>query len=59
MAARLGLNGRNVADGLEEAPVVEPVHPFQGGELDGLQGAVRDTRQPPMRRAKGSMTTAT
>ena len=39
IVARFGLGGRNVADGFEQAPVVEPVHPFQGGELDGLQGA--------------------
>ena len=39
IVARFGLGGRNVADGLEEAPVVEPVDPCQGGEFDGLQGA--------------------
>jgi hypothetical protein len=37
--ACLGLGGRYAADGFEQAPVVEPVHPFQGGELDGFQGA--------------------
>jgi hypothetical protein len=39
IVACFGLGGWNVADGLEQAPVVEPVHPFQGGELDGFQGA--------------------
>ena len=39
IVARFGLGGRDIADGLEQAPVVEPVHPFQGGEFDGLQGA--------------------
>ena len=27
---------RDVADGLQEPPVVEPVHPFQRRELDGF-----------------------
>ena len=26
----------NVADGFEEAPVIEPVDPFEDGELDGF-----------------------
>ncbi len=30
---RLGLSGRNIANGLEEAAVVEPVHPFERGEF--------------------------
>ena len=33
IVARLGFGGRDIADGLEEAPMVEPVHPFQGGGL--------------------------
>ena len=37
IVARLGLGGWDVADCLEETPVVEPVHPFEGGELDGLE----------------------
>ena len=37
VVALLGFSGRDVADRLEEAPRVEPVHPFEGGELDGLQ----------------------
>ena len=39
IVACFGLGGRNVADGFEEAPVVEPVDPFQSGELNSLQGA--------------------
>ena len=34
----LGFGGRDVSDGLEQATVVEPVDPFEGGELDGLEG---------------------
>jgi hypothetical protein len=37
VVALLGFGGRDVADRLEEAPGVEPVHPIEGGELDGLQ----------------------
>ena len=33
IAVLLGLGWRNVANGLEKAMVVEPVHPFGGGEL--------------------------
>src|SRR6201984_1128118 len=36
VVALLGFGRRNVADGLQESPVVEPVHPFQGRELDGF-----------------------
>ena len=32
----LGFGRRDVADGLQETPVVEPVHPFQRRELDGF-----------------------
>lgn len=39
IVARFGLGGRDVANGFEEAPVVQPVNPFQGDEFDGLQGA--------------------
>ena len=35
----LGLHGRDVAAVLVEAAVVEPVDPFGGGVLDGVQGA--------------------
>ncbi len=37
--ARFGLGGRDVADWREEATVVVPVDPLQGGVLDGLEGA--------------------
>jgi hypothetical protein len=32
-----GFGWRDVADGLEQPAVVEPVDPFQRGELDGLE----------------------
>ena len=34
----LCFGGRDAADGLEEASVIEPVDPFEGGELDGSPG---------------------
>ena len=37
------LGGRDIADRLEQAPVVEPVHPFESGELDRLKAAPRST----------------
>ncbi|RHZ99238.1 PepSY domain-containing protein [Rhodopseudomonas palustris] len=39
VVALFGFRGRYVADGLKEPSVVEPVDPFQGGELDGLDVA--------------------
>ena len=33
IVSRLGLRGSNIANGLEEAAVVEPVHPFECGEF--------------------------
>jgi hypothetical protein len=41
LVARLGLGGRDVADGLEEASVVEPVPPFEGSERHCLGLAPR------------------
>ncbi|MBB5696113.1 hypothetical protein FHS87_004183 [Roseomonas pecuniae] len=35
--ARLGFSRWHVADRLEEAVVVEPVHPLEGGVLDSFQ----------------------
>ena len=35
----LGFCGRDVPYGLEKTAVVEPVDPFQRGELDGLERA--------------------
>ena len=40
-----GFGRRDVADGLQEPVVVEPVHPFQRCELDGLE---RSPRTAPM-----------
>ena len=37
--ARFGLGGWDVSYGLEEPSVIEPVDPFEGGELDGLEVA--------------------
>ena len=34
----LCFGGWNVADGLKQAPVVEPVDPLERGELDGFEG---------------------
>jgi len=34
-----GFGGRDVADWLQQTPMVEPIDPFQCGELDGLEGA--------------------
>ena len=39
IVARFGFGGRDVADGLEQAAVVEPIHPVEGGELNLLQRA--------------------
>ena len=33
------LGGRNVSDRVQKSPVVEPVHPFEGGELHGFEVA--------------------
>lgn len=35
---RLGFSRRDVADGFEQTPVIEPVDPFQCCELDGFKG---------------------
>ena len=43
MVARLRFSRWHVTDRLEEAAVVEPVHPFEGGVLDRLQGSPRAT----------------
>ena len=39
IVARLRLGGWDVADRLEEAAVVVPVHPLEGGKLDGFHTA--------------------
>jgi len=37
----LDFSGRDIADRLEELPVVEPVDPFERGVHDGLVGSPR------------------
>ena len=37
IVARLGLGGRDIPDWFEQSAVVEPIHPFEGGVLDGLE----------------------
>ena len=39
MIRRFGLCRRPVADDLQQTPVIEPVDPFQGGELNRLQAS--------------------
>ena len=39
IVARFSLGGRDVSDRFEQPSVVEPVDPFQGGELNGLEVA--------------------
>jgi len=45
VVALLGLGRRDVADGLHQPAIVEPVDPFQGRELDGFE---RPPRPAPM-----------
>ncbi|GEM_PF-3679525 len=40
LMARLGRGGRDVADGLQKAPVSEPIHPFEHGKLHRLGRAL-------------------
>jgi hypothetical protein len=42
VVALLGFGRRDVADGLQVPPVVEPIHPFGGGELDPRSTPVDD-----------------
>ena len=39
VVAFLGFGRRDVADELQQPAIVEPVHPLQGRELDGLERA--------------------
>ena len=41
MVGGFGLGGWDVAEGREQAAIVESIDPFEGGELDGLEGASR------------------
>jgi len=43
IVARFGLGGRDIPDGFEQAAGVEPVDPFEGGELDGFERSPRAT----------------
>ena len=43
IVACLGFGRRDVADGLQEPPVVELIRPFEGGELDRLERSPRST----------------
>jgi len=43
MEVRFGFCWRDVPEGLEQGAVVEPVHPFEGGKLHGLEAAPRST----------------
>ena len=38
-SALFSFGGRDVADMLQQPPVVEPVDPFERSELDGLKGS--------------------
>ena len=40
VVALLGFGRRDVADGLQGPAIVEPVDPFQSGELDGFEEIV-------------------
>jgi hypothetical protein len=33
----LGVGGRDISDRFEQSPVIEPIDPFQCGELDGFE----------------------
>ena len=52
IVACFGLGGRDVSDRLEERSVVEPVDPFQGGELDGFERPPRPTPMDHLRLVK-------
>ena len=43
IVARFGLGGRDISDRFEQATIVEPVDPFEGGEFDCLGTALRGT----------------
>jgi hypothetical protein len=37
----LGFRGRDIADWCQQASVIEPIYPFQGGEFHGLEATPR------------------
>ena len=41
MIARFRLGGRHVADRFEQAAVIEPINPFEGGVFHCLEGSPR------------------
>ena len=41
IVTRFGLGGRDISDRFEQATIVEPVDPFEGGEFHGLRAAPR------------------
>ena len=43
--AFLGFGRRDEADGLQKPAIVEPVHPFEGCELDGFEATPRSARR--------------
>jgi len=43
IVARFGFSGRHVADRFEQPTVIEPIHPFEGSELDGFERPPRTT----------------
>ena len=51
--ALLGFGRRDEADGFQKPAIVEPVHPLEGCELDGLEGAPRSASMDDLSLAKG------
>jgi hypothetical protein len=43
IVARFGFGGWDISDRLQEASIVEPIDPFEGCELDGLEASPRST----------------
>jgi len=45
-----GFDGRDVADGLQQSTMVEPVDPFERGALDGFEAGARARvgKSPPL-----------
>src|SRR5271165_2083873 len=41
IVARFGFGRRNVSDRLQQSAIIEPIDPFEGGELHGLEVAPR------------------
>jgi hypothetical protein len=39
IVARFGLGRRDISDRLQQSSMIEPVDPFEGGELDGFEVA--------------------